>query len=43
MTELIAGNTFSVKLTGGASWRLEYTAGGYYFVNTSGGFNGKGA
>ena len=39
--ELIAGKAFSVKLTGGGSWRLEYKAGGYCFVNTSGGFNGK--
>ena len=42
VTELIAGKAFNVKLTDGASWRLEYKAGGYYFVNTSGGFNGKG-
>ena len=42
VTELIAGKTFSVNLTGGASWRLEYKAGGYFFVNTSSGFNGKG-
>ena len=42
VTELIAGRTFGVNLTGGASWRLEYKAGGYYFINTSSGFNGKG-
>ena len=42
VNELLAGKTFSVKLNDGASWRLEYKSNGYYFVNTSAGFNGKG-
>ena len=42
LNELLAGKTFSVKLADGASWRLEYKLSGYYFVNTSSGFNGSG-
>ena len=33
---------FSVKLADGTSWRLEYKASGYYFVNTSTGFSSSG-
>ncbi|TDM09421.1 MAG: hypothetical protein C4K60_09140 [Ideonella sp. MAG2] len=31
-----------VKLADGTSWRLEYKANGYFFINTSRGFNGSG-
>lgn len=33
---------FSVKLADGNSWRLEYKSNGYFYVNTSTGFNGSG-
>ena len=33
---------FKIKLADGNSWRLEYKASGYFFVNTSTGFNGGG-
>ena len=31
-----------VKLADGSSWRLEYKSNGYFFINTSRGFNGDG-
>lgn len=31
-----------VKLADGTSWRLEYKSNGYFFINTSRGFNGDG-
>lgn len=33
---------FNIKLADGNSWRLEYRANGYFYVNTSTGFNGSG-
>jgi hypothetical protein len=42
LKESIAGRTFNVALADGTRWRLEYKANGYFFVNTSGGFNGAG-
>jgi len=36
------GKVFVIKLADGNSWRLEYKANGYYFVNTSLGFKGSG-
>ena len=40
--DAIAGKTFKVDLADGTHWRLEYKANGYFFVNTSTGFNGSG-
>ena len=31
-----------VKLADGTTWRLEYKSNGYFYVNTSRGFNGDG-
>jgi hypothetical protein len=42
LKDAIAGRTFNVDLADGSRWRLEYKANGYFFVNTSGGFNGTG-
>jgi hypothetical protein len=42
LKESIAGRTFNVALADGSRWRLEYKTNGYFFVNTSGGFNGTG-
>jgi hypothetical protein len=42
LKEAIAGKTFNVDLADGSRWRLEYKANGYFFVNTSTGFNGSG-
>jgi hypothetical protein len=33
---------FKIKLADGNSWRLEYKSNGYFYVNTSTGFNGSG-
>lgn len=43
LKDRLAGKVFKVQLHDGASWRLEYKTNGYFFVNTSGGFNGSGA
>ena len=42
LKESLAGRTFNVALADGSRWRLEYKANGYFFVNTSSGFNGTG-
>ena len=42
LKDSIAGKTFNVELADGTRWRLEYKANGYFFVNTSTGFNGSG-
>ena len=36
------GKVFSVKLSDGNVWRLDYKSNGFFFVNTSSGFNGSG-
>lgn len=33
---------FNIKLAAGNSWRLEYKANGFFYVNTSTGFNSSG-
>ena len=38
----ISGNVFKVKLADGTTWRLEYKANGYAFVDTSRGFRDTG-
>jgi hypothetical protein len=38
----LEGKVFDVGLADGTSWRLEYKSNGYFFVNTSTGFNGSG-
>ena len=42
LKDALAGRTFNVDLADGSRWRLEYKANGYFFVNTSSGFNGTG-
>ncbi len=42
LKDSIAGKVFTVALADGTRWRLEYKANGYFFVNTSTGFNGTG-
>jgi len=42
LKDAIAGRTFNVDLADGSHWRLEYKSNGYFFVNTSSGFNGTG-
>ena len=42
LKDTLAGRTFNVDLADGSHWRLEYKANGYFFVNTSSGFNGTG-
>ena len=38
----VSGKTFKVKPAQGASWRLEYKANGYAYLNTSSGFSDSG-
>ena len=38
----MAGKVFSVQPAQGASWRLEYRANGYLFLETSAGFRDTG-
>jgi hypothetical protein len=38
----LAGNAFSVKLADGTSWRMEFRANGYFFIDTNTGFRGDG-
>ena len=42
LKDALSGKTFNVDLADGTRWRLEYKANGYFFVNTSTGFNGTG-
>lgn len=42
LTERISGKVFKVKPANGQTWRLEYKASGYAFLNTSGGFSDSG-
>ncbi len=38
----VENKVFHIKLADGSSWRLEYKSNGYFFVNTSAGFNSSG-
>lgn len=38
----VAGQVYRAKLTDGATWRLEYKANGYVFLNTGSGFSDTG-
>lgn len=38
----LSDKRFTVELADRSSWKLEYKANGYFFVNTSAGFNGSG-
>jgi len=40
--QYLSDKTFRVQLADGNTWRLEYKSNGYFFVNTSTGFNGSG-
>ena len=42
LTERISGKVFQVKPANGPTWRLEYKASGYAFLNTSSGFSDSG-
>ena len=42
LAEKLTNKAFSVKLKDGTTWRLEYKANGYIFVDTSGGYRGNG-
>jgi hypothetical protein len=42
LQKLVSGKVFAVKLANGNSWRLEYKANGYFFINTSSGFSDTG-
>jgi hypothetical protein len=42
LKQKLTDKKFAVKLANGTSWKLEYKSNGYYFVNTSTGFNGSG-
>ena len=42
LRERLAGKLIHVKLANGGSWRLEYKANGYFYINTSGGFSDTG-
>lgn len=38
----LADKVFAVALANGQTWRLDFKKNGYFFVDTSTGFNGKG-
>ena len=42
LKQLLGDKVFSVKVADGSTWRLEYKASGYMYVDTSGGFRGNG-
>lgn len=42
LSERISGKVFTVKPADGTSWRLEYKANGYAFIDTSSGFRDSG-
>ena len=42
LKQRLSDKKFAVQLANGTSWKLEYKSNGYYFVNTSTGFNGSG-
>jgi hypothetical protein len=42
ITEHLAGRVFAYKLSTGADVRVEFNGNGYFFVNSSGGFDDSG-
>jgi hypothetical protein len=42
IAQRLAGKVMAVKLANGGSWRLEYKANGYFFINTNTGFSDTG-
>ena len=42
ISKYLDDKVFNVKLADGNSWRLEYKANGFFYVNTSTGFNSSG-
>ena len=40
--ERLAGKVFNVKPAAGSAWRLQFQAGGHYFVNLSSGYSDNG-
>lgn len=39
---LLAGNVFTVNIADGSSWRVDFNRNGYYFFNTSKGYEDAG-
>ncbi|HET9978138.1 MAG TPA: hypothetical protein VFQ20_11915 [Burkholderiaceae bacterium] len=42
LRERLAGKVFHVALANGASWRLQYQSGGYFYLNVSTGYADSG-
>ena len=42
ISQVFSDKRYSVRLSDGSTWRLDYKSNGYFFVNTSTGFNGSG-
>ena len=42
LQQRIAGKVYKARLTDGATWRVEYKANGYVFLNTGTGFSDTG-
>jgi hypothetical protein len=42
LQQRMAGKVYKARLTDGATWRLEYKANGYVFLNTGTGFSDTG-
>ncbi len=42
LQQRLTGNTFHVERADGNHWRLQYQGSGYYFINTSRGYNDSG-
>lgn len=42
LQQRMAGKVYKAKLTDGATWRLEYKANGYVYLNTGAGFSDTG-
>jgi hypothetical protein len=42
LKDRFAGKIYLATLADGTRWRIDYKANGYFFVNTSTGFNGAG-
>jgi hypothetical protein len=42
LRERLAGKVFHVALASGASWRLQYQSGGFYYIKVSTGYSDSG-
>ena len=43
LTQHLGERAFKIALADGHSWRLEFSRRGHFFINTLGGFNGRGS